>query len=30
MKHQLNIKGSTEKQAVVIEVDNNEFEFDLS
>lgn len=30
MKHQLNIKGSTEKQAIVIDIDNNKFEFDLS
>ena len=30
MRHQLSIKGSTEKQAIVIEVDKNEFEFDLS
>lgn len=30
MRHQLNIKGSTEKQAIVIEADNKEFEFDLS
>lgn len=30
MKHQLDINGSAEKQAIVIEIDNNEFEFDLS